>query len=197
MEQSAAHMPDAFSHIRLILGFVVSLSLARLLTGLARFVQHPGKLHPDVLHLLWTAAIMILLVHFWWWEFWLGVIPQWNFGLYAFLLLFVLQFFLLTTLLYPDNIAEYKGYGEYFMDRRAWFFGLFASVQVFDMIDTLIKGENHASQYDWTYWAQDGGTFLLAIAAIFVANRIYQIGFAVFFLVLQIWFIASSFATLG
>jgi hypothetical protein len=197
MEQSASHMPDAFSHIRLILGFVVSLSLARLLTGVARFVQHPQTLKPDVLHLAWTASILILLVHFWWWEFWLGTIVTWTFAHYAFLLLFVLQLFLLTTLLYPDSIAEYAGYGDYFMQRRAWFFGLLASVQVFDMIDTLIKGANHASQYDWTYWAQDPATFALAIAAIFVSGRTYQLAFVALYLIAQIWFIASAFSTLG
>jgi hypothetical protein len=196
MEQTAAHMPDAFTHIRLILGFVVSLSLARLLTGFARFVQHPEKLRPDAVHLLWALSVLLLLVHFWWWEFWLGAIATWTFGLYAFLLLFTFQLFALTTLLFPDNIAEYKGYGEYFMDRRAWFFGLFASVQVFDMADTLIKGANHASQYDWTYWAQDGGTLLAAIIAIFVANRVYQLAFVVVNLAVQIWFIASAFSTL-
>ncbi len=71
-----------------------------------------------------------------------------------------MQLYLLTALLYPDNIAEYDGYGDYFLKRRAWFFGLIASVQVFDVVDTLIKGENHASQYHWTYWAQDGGIAL-------------------------------------
>ena len=196
MEQTAAHMPDAFTHIRLILGFVVSLSLARLLTGLARFVQHPEKLQPDVVHLLWSLSVLILLVHFWWWEFWLGAIAIWTFALYAFLLLFAFQLFILTALLFPDNIAEYKGYGDYFMDRRTWFFGLIASVQVFDMADTLIKGANHASQYDWTYWAQDGGTFAAAILAIFIANRAYQLAFVILNLVVQIWFIASAFSTL-
>ena len=144
-----------------------------------------------------STSILILLVHFWWWEFWLGAIATWTFALYAFLLLFAFQLFLLTTLLFPDNIAEYAGYGDYFMDRRAWFFGLFASVQVFDMIDTLIKGANHASQYNWTYWAQDGTTFALAVAAIFIANRTYQVGFAALNLAAQIWFIASAFSTLS
>ena len=88
MEQSAAHMPDAFAHIRIILGFVISLSLVRLLAGLARFIQHPDKIKPDALHLLWSLSLLILLVHFWWWEFWLGVIPQWTFPLYAFQLAF-------------------------------------------------------------------------------------------------------------
>ncbi|WP_234841668.1 hypothetical protein [Sinorhizobium meliloti] len=35
--------PAIFSHIRVVMGMVISLSLARLLSGVALFVQHPGK----------------------------------------------------------------------------------------------------------------------------------------------------------
>jgi hypothetical protein len=74
---------------------------------------------------------------------------------------------------------------------------LFASVQVFDVIDRLIKGKNHASRYDWTYWAQDVATFALAITAIFTRNRIYQLIFVALNLIAQIRFIAGAFDTLG
>ncbi len=197
MEQSAAHLPDPFAHVRLILGFVISLSVARLLTGLARFVQHPDKLKPDLVHLLWSFSILVLLVHFWWWEFWLGVIPIWTFALYAFLLVFALQLYLLTTLLFPDSIAEYAGYGDYFMRRRAWFFGLFASVNLFDVADTLIKGAHHAAQYNWDYWVQAPVLVALSLIAIATTNRKFHIGFVALNLALQFWFIASAFNTLG
>jgi len=197
MEQSAAHLPDPFAHIRIIMGFIVSLAMARLLTGIARFIQHPGSLKVDAVHLAWSAGVFVLLVHFWWWEFWLGAITHWTFALYAFLVAFALQLYLLAALLYPDNIAEYDGYGDYFLKRRAWFFCLIASVQVFDVIDTLIKGDNHASQYHWTYWAQDGGTFVLALAAMAIANRRFQLAFAALNLAVQLWFIATNFTTLG
>lgn len=197
MEQTAAHLPDAFSHIRLILGFVVSLSVARLLTGLARFVQHPDKIKPDAVHLMWSLSVLLLLVHFWWWEFWLGAIVLWTFALYAFLLVFVLQLFLLTTLLYPDSIAEYAGYGDYFMRRRAWFFGIFASVNVFDVIDTLIKGQHHAAQYGWDYWVQAPVYIALSLVAIATTNRKFHLAFVTANLLWQIIFIAGAFSTLG
>lgn len=197
MEQTAAQLPDAFAHIRLILGFVVSLSVARLLTGLARFIQHPDKIKPDAVHLLWSFSVLVLLVHFWWWEFWLGVIPVWTFALYAFLLLFVLQLFLLTTLLYPDSIAEYDGYGDYFMRRRAWFFGIFASVNVFDWVDTIIKGEHHAAQYGWDYWVQAPVYIALSLVAIATTNRKFHLAFVIANLVWQVFFIAEAFSTLG
>jgi len=179
------------------MGFIVSLAMARLLTGIARFIQHPGSLKVDAVHLAWSAGVFVLLVHFWWWEFWLGAITHWTFALYAFLVAFALQLYLLAALLYPDNIAEYDGYGDYFLKRRAWFFGIFASVQVFDVIDTLIKGANHASQYHWTYWAQDGGTFVFALAAMAIGNRRFQVAFAVLNLAVELWFIATTFTTLG
>jgi hypothetical protein len=176
---------------------VISLSLARLLSGLARFVQHPEKLKPDAIHLMWSFSVLILLVHFWWWEFWLGTITTWTFALYAFLLAFALLLFLLTALLYPDNISEYAGYGDYFMRRRAWFFGVFASVNLFDVIDTLIKGAHHAAQYSWDYWIQAPVYVLLSLIAIFSANRKFHITFVAASLIWQIFFIAEAFSVLG
>jgi hypothetical protein len=197
MEQTAAHLPDAFTHIRLILGFIVSLSVARLLSGLARFAQHPEKLKPDAVHLMWSFSVLILLVHFWWWEFWLGTIPVWTFALYAFLLVFALQLFLLSALLYPDTIAEYSGYGDYFMRRRAWFFGVLASVNIFDVVDTLIKGAHHAAQYSWDYWVQAPAYVALSLIAIVTANRKFHLAFVIANLLWQILFIAEAFNVLG
>jgi len=189
-------VPDAFVHVRLILGFVISLSLARLLTGLARFVQHPG-LKRDPLHLLWAASIVLLLVHFWWWEFWLGMVKVWTFEIYAFLVAFVFQLYLLTALLFPDDISEYGSYGEYFMHRRKWFFGLFASVNVFDVIDTLIKGPEHVSRYEADYWIQPPIYIVLSLIAIATTSRKYHYAFVAVNLVYQLFFVARSFSVLG
>ncbi len=41
--EAAVNAAEAYSHIRAVMGMVVGLSLARLLTGLAGFVQHPKK----------------------------------------------------------------------------------------------------------------------------------------------------------
>jgi hypothetical protein len=191
-----SNIPDAFTHVRLILGFVVSLSLARLLTGIARFVQHPG-LKRDPLHLLWAVAILLLIVHFWWWEFWLASIKLWTFPIYAFLLGFASLLFLLTSLLFPDNIAEYASYGDYFMSRRKWFFGVFAAVNVFDIGDTLIKGPEHARQYALDYWIQPPLYVALGIVAVWTTNRKFHYGFVALNLAYQVYFIARSFNVLG
>src|ERR1700743_1989284 len=131
---------DIFMHVRLVMAFVISLSTARLLTGVSRFVQHPSKVRVYPVHLIWTFSVLLMLIHFWWWEFWLTGLLQWNFAIYTFLIAFAITLFLLCSILYPDNLAEYAGYEDYFYSRRAWFFGLFAPTFVFGFIDTLIKG---------------------------------------------------------
>lgn len=187
---------DAFTHVRIILGFVISLSLARLLSGFAQFVQHPG-LKRDPLHLLWAASILLLLVHFWWWEFGLAAIRIWTFDKYVFLIAFAFQLYLLTTLLFPDSIAEYENYCDYFMRRRKWFFGLFASVNVFDVIDTLIKGPEHVSKYEADYWVQPPLYVALSLIAIATPNRKFHYAFVTLNLAYQLYFIGHAFSTLG
>jgi hypothetical protein len=190
------HLPDAFSHVRLILGFVVSLSLARLLTGLARFVQHPTKYKPDLVHLGWVFSTLLLLVHFWWWEFWLSSIRTWTFPIYAFLLAFAFLLFLSTAILFPDDVSEYGSYGAYFMERRAWFFGLLAAIYVFDVVDTLIKGQEHANQYGIDYWIQAPTYIVLSVVAVFWKSRTFQLAFVSANLLYQIFFIARAFNVL-
>lgn len=66
-EIASAH--DIFPHIRIVMGMVIGLGVTRLLSGLARIVQHPGQYRLYPVHLAWVASMLLLLVHFWWWEF--------------------------------------------------------------------------------------------------------------------------------
>ena len=46
--------------------------------------QYP--LYP--VHLAWVASVLLMLVHFWWWQFGLYGIANWTFGIYLFVLLY-------------------------------------------------------------------------------------------------------------
>jgi len=165
-------------------------------SAVANVVRRGKSPWTDAVHLMWSFSVLILLVHFWWWEFWLGAIPIWTFALYAFLLVFALQLFLLAALLYPDNVSEYSGYGDYFMRRRAWFFGVLASVNIFDVVDTFIKGTHHAAQYSWDYWVQAPTYVALSLIAITTTNRKFHLAFVIANLLWQIFFIAEAFSVL-
>jgi hypothetical protein len=131
---------DIYFHIRILLALVVGLALTRILAGLASFAQHPGHRKLSATHLLWVAVVLVSAVHFWWFEYGLVRIHPWHFELFVFVLFYAFLFYLMATLLIPDNIDEYAGYEDYFLSRRRWFFGLLAVTVPVDLIDTLAKG---------------------------------------------------------
>ena len=77
------------------MGMVISLSMARLLTGLALFVQHPGKTKIYWPHLGWVLFMFLFLIYFWWWEYRLHTVPVIDFGVYLFVIVYCCIFFFL------------------------------------------------------------------------------------------------------
>lgn len=136
---------EVFTHVRILIGMILGLAITRLLSGLSRFVQHPGQNPPTFTHLVWVMVALLEAIHFWWWEFAFRYLTVWDFGTYVFVLVYALLHFLLASLLFPDDIREYKGYEHYFMSRRRWFFSLFGLSFLLDLIDTSLKGVDHAT----------------------------------------------------
>jgi hypothetical protein len=184
-----------FEHCRLIVGMVLSLALARLLNGLARFIQHPKKVRVYSIHLCWVLAILLFLIHFWWWEFRLLNIQQWTFEAYLLVILYAIIFFLLCSLLFPDQMEEYKGYEDYFTSRRKWFFGIFALSFIVDFVDTALKGMPYFHSLGIEYPIRNVIYLLLCITAIFVSNKKFQLGFVVASLIYQLSYIFRLYDT--
>jgi hypothetical protein len=184
---------DVFVHIRIVMGIIVGLGMTRLLTGAARFVQHPGKERIYVVHLGWVLSMLLLLVHFWWWEFRLFDIGTWTFQKYLFLLGYAVILFLLCTLLFPENIAEYAGYEEFFLSRRRWFFGLLATAYLCDLVDTLIKGPQHFHLFGPELVIRVMISVPLCLVAMKTANRSFHAGFVSASLIYQLWWIFRLF----
>jgi hypothetical protein len=172
METQAPH--ELFTHIRIVMGMVIGLGIARLLTGVAGLIQHPGRHQASLLHLLWVGSILIELVLFWWWEFELSRITHWSLGAFLFLIGYAIVLYLLAALLFPDNINEYPSYEAFFLRRRLWFFSLFAATFLFDIVDTLIKGADYFDRVNQDYLIQVPiGLAICAAACIFTDRRVH------------------------
>ena len=191
-----ASSTDIFLHVRVIMGMVLGLGIAKLLTGIANFVQHPGRYKVYAVHMGWVAWMLLLLIHFWWWEFWLHQMGTWTFEIYVFLIVYTILLYLLCALLFPDNIAEYSGYEEFFISRRRWFFGLLAAVFVFDLVDTLLKGEEHFASFGREYLFRVPIYLVLCIVAMITPNRRFHVAFVIGSLIYEISWIARLFETL-
>ncbi|MFZ4285371.1 hypothetical protein [Variovorax sp. HJSM1_2] len=197
MDVTPAVDPAVFSHIRVVLSMVVSLGIARLLSGAARFVQHPKRQRAYGVHLLWALSLLLSMLHFWWWEFSLSYLPVWRFETYVFVVAYAALYFLLCAILFPDDLAEYDGYKDYFMSRRGWFFGLLASTYVVDLVDTWIKGAEHFAARGTEYPIRNAVCVLLCLLAARTANAHFHLVFVVLSLAYQISWILRLYDVIG
>lgn len=189
------HTPDPalFGHVRVVIGMVISLSIARILTGIAVFIQHPGKVKPYAPHLAWAAFLMLFLLHFWWWEFRLQTLTAIGFGVYLFLISYCCLFFMLAVLLFPTTLDDYDGYEAYFYSRRKWFFGAFALVFAVDLLDTALKGKAYFGSFGYEYPLRNVTFIALCLIAAWTANRRFHATFVMAGIVYQLSWIFRAF----
>nr|WP_155096089.1 hypothetical protein [Paracoccus aestuariivivens] len=126
-----------------MISLVLGLAITRVLSGLSRRLQQPVRTEGMFAQIVWSVVLLLGAVHFWWWEFALRNVGAWHFGVYVFVLSYASLHFLMATLLYPDAVPDHAESEQFFMRRRAGFFGLFALSFAFDLIDTLMKGSDH------------------------------------------------------
>lgn len=195
MEHAAS--PELFSHIRVVMGMIVSLSMARLLTGLATFVQHPHRAPMSFLHLGWTFFLFLFLIHFWWWEFRLHDLATIDFSVYVFVIAFSCVFFFLCVLLFPVSIEEYAGYEAYFLSRRAWFFGFLALAYGLDLIDTAMKGRQYFGSFGLEYPLRNALYIVGCLVAALTTNRRVHKTLLVLAVLYQIIWIYRAFDLVG
>lgn len=188
--------PDVFTHARILVGVVIGLGLTRILTGVARFMQHPHVKPLYVTHLLWLAVVLLSAVHFWWFELELAHIQPWPFELFVFVLCYAFLFYLMASLLIPDEIDEYASYEEYFLSRRGWFFGLLAATVPVDLLDTLVKGPAYFHSLGIEYPLRLGTVLVLCGIAAWTRNRTFHFTFAALYLLYLIAWILRLYRVL-
>jgi hypothetical protein len=163
-----------FVHVRIAMGIVLGLSITRLLAGLARIVQHPGREPVYPLHVAWVFAVLLFVIDFWWREFRLSTLSRFSFALFVFVVFYASLFYFLCALLFLDDIKEYAGYQDYLMSRRKWFFGILALTAIADVADTLFKGVDYFNSFGIEYPVQTVVTIALCLIAMATRNQLFH-----------------------
>ena len=180
---------EVFTHIKYVIGITLSFSIAHLLKGTVKFVQHPNRAKPYITHLLWVIYMYLTLIHFWWWEFRLTEITQWYFFSYFFIILYITNYYIISSILYPDDINDYKDYKDYFFSRKKWFFSLLAIAFVADLFDTLLKGKNYLYYLGWEMPVRNLTLIALCIIGIKVNNPKFHLILVLLFILYEISYI--------
>lgn len=129
---------QVYLHIRVVLAIVLGLAITKLLNGIALLIERRDSWSP--LHVSWVLWALISVVTFWWWEFRLSSLPVWTFASYLFVITYCSLYFVLSALVFPQDVEKYGGFEEYLIERRHWFFGLIVVITLLDLIDTSLKG---------------------------------------------------------
>jgi hypothetical protein len=183
-----------FDHVKTIIGIILGLSITHLLKGIIKFVQHPHKAKPYWVHLTWCVYVLLLIMHFWWWEARLRNLHNWNFVEYFFLFVYISVFYFLCSLLIPDDLEEYNGYFNYFYSRKKWIFGTLGLSFVLDFVDTFIKGRDYYLQhYNWEYPVRNISHLILCIVAINTNNKKFHAALVIVFFVYELSYICRLF----
>ncbi|CAH2897386.1 MAG: hypothetical protein PCALPYG88_3236 [uncultured Paraburkholderia sp.] len=184
---------EKFTHVRIVMGMIVSLGLTHMLKGLSSVIQHPSGKNIYPIHMAWVASLILNILQFWWWEFSLREIPVWTFGIYLYLIFYAFIIYLMCALLFPDSLRDYADYRDYFMSRRAWFFGLALAESVIDIGDSFIKGELHVASLGDMYWVKTAAFAIGCVVAMRTRNQVYHASFVALNLVAQLLFVANMY----
>jgi hypothetical protein len=184
---------EVFSHIKYVIAITLSFSIAHLLRGTVKFIQHPNRAKPYITHLLWVIYMYLTLIHFWWFEYRLTAITQWYFFSYFFIILYITNYYVICTILYPDDINDYKDYKDYFFSRKTWFFGLLSVAFIADIFDTLIKGQEYFNRLGWEVPARDLSLVILCFVGIKVKSPKFHLGLVIAFILYELFFIARLY----
>jgi hypothetical protein len=179
-----------YEHIRVMVSIILGLGVTRLLSGVAKFAQHPGRLRAWWVHLGWCGWTLLSATAFWWWEFRLAYVPHWSFEAYLIVLAYAASYFALAALLLPEDVGEYAGFEDYFISRRGWIFGVIATVFVLDLLDTALKGPTRFLALGPEYIVRFVLYLVLCVVGWRSRSRRVQAGLVIFALVYQAAYIA-------
>ena len=69
----------SYEYLSTLLSIIIGLGITHLLVGIGRIINNPKGVKPYWIHLVWTLAIFIYLIQYWWFEYKLISILEWTF----------------------------------------------------------------------------------------------------------------------
>lgn len=185
-----------FDYAMILTSVVIGLAVTHLMQGLAGLVQRQNRERIWWVHLVWVASMLLVAVSWWWWEYYLHTV-NWTFEVYLFVLLYAFCIYLACALLFPRESDAFIAYDEYFLDHRAWFFGLLIALNVIDVIDSALKGAAHLRGLGIEYWLATAITTIAAVVCIMTRDKRVQALIAVAWLLYLVSWLPRQMLLMG
>ena len=122
---------------------------------------------------------------FWWWEFRLEDVPNWNFEEYA-PSLYTSSSFYFRPYRFQTNWTNTKGSEITLSPEKDSIFGILALTFLVDVWDALLKGNEYTPSLGVEYPVRTIAYLVLCLLAIFINNQRFQVAFLPLSLLYQV-----------
>ena len=175
-----------FEYIVVLISVIMGLGITHLATGATKLIQHRDEVKFYLPHTLWTVNILLLILLIWWGMFSWSDHNSWYAFEYLFITLYAIGAFVLSSMLYPWDMAKNIDVREYFFKNRIWFFSALLVAWCIDGIETIIKADAGLRLIPQGYFGFLGVQILIALTGIGSRNQFVHT-------VLSVVFFASLF----
>ncbi len=99
-------MMSAFEYVTVLISIVISLGITQILRGVASVLKKIHKVELYWPHILWVIFVLLLNIQEWWVTYELKNFSPWRLPVFLFIMIYPINLFLMSRLLFPD---KFKG----------------------------------------------------------------------------------------
>jgi len=180
---------SAFEFLSVFVAVIMGLAVTRLLSAVGSSIRHRDSITGHWVHSLWAVNVLLYVVSIWWALFAWNQLPEWDYFLFLFLVLYAIVLYLLTDVLYPDQITDGLNLETHFIRHRSAFFWLLLAAVVLDMPETILKARAGLRPIPDSYWVLHAIWLAIPPVGLLTTNRRVHGALPVLFLASTVGFI--------
>jgi hypothetical protein len=139
--ENAPNLMSSFEFIVTLMSIIVGLGATNLLAGAGRAFYRREKNPMDEVHIVLTAATLLLFVLQWWVTFKWNTDLKWSFDEFLILIVWTIALYMLTVFLYPPDLSEEEEHQARFERNRIGYYSTFILMCLLDIFQTGIRRE--------------------------------------------------------
>ncbi len=175
---------DTFEYLTVFVSIILGLGMTYVIMGVGKLLLLRKRFEFYWIHILQIISTFLMLLSIWWVTYsWTGM-RNLSFLNYLFLMCPPVVIVLASSLLFPAGRKKNNNLKEHYFSICRPYYILMSLTRPLDLLDTLLKGPEHFTQFGWSYVLVMVVSFFILLSAAFYRKPAYH-GFV------QIYFITT------
>lgn len=172
----------SFEYLSVFVAVIMGLAVTRILSAIGGSLRHRRSITAYWAHSCWVFNVLVYVISVWWTLFAWNQLPEWNYFLFIFIVLYAVVLYLLTDVLYPDHVRPGLDMEAHFLEHRGPFFGLLLVAVLLDIPETVMKDLAGLRPVPASYWVLHTVWLVVSLVGILTANRRVHVALPVLWL---------------